>query len=239
MKKIAGILLMVVMVLLLLSSCGVPQENYDAAVTERDAAQSQVASLQNDLSKAKSELSAVNANVASLQEDCDAVESDLTAAQSAKSAAESARSAAERELSSVQSDLAAAEAKITELEAAAALAKEEVAEEKQASKLELLWSRAWYGGVDIFSGEVKNISDATLEDVEAVLLLYTPERKLIQTETALIWENPLLPGQTSKFEFKYNADPEWEQEGATYGIYFRFQSGEIILWKFAPDFTGS
>lgn len=82
---------------LLVVGCGIPQEEYDAVVAERDAAQAQATTLQSDLAKARSDLTAVEAKLASLQEDYNTAKSNLTA---------------------VESALAEAEARIAELEAA-------------------------------------------------------------------------------------------------------------------------
>ena len=48
-----GVLLFVV---LLIAGCGVPQEEFDSVLAERDTAQSQVVSLQSDLSTVQSQL---------------------------------------------------------------------------------------------------------------------------------------------------------------------------------------
>lgn len=64
MKKVAWLLVSCLIVLLLLSSCGIPQADYDAVVAERDAAQAQGSSLQSDLNKAQSELAEAKAQVA-------------------------------------------------------------------------------------------------------------------------------------------------------------------------------
>lgn len=68
MKKVIVILLTAVMVLLLLSGCGVPQEEYDAVVAERDAAQTQVASLESDLTAAQSQIQSLQGDLAEAEE---------------------------------------------------------------------------------------------------------------------------------------------------------------------------
>jgi outer membrane murein-binding lipoprotein Lpp len=67
MKKVIGISLVVAMVFLFLSGCGVPQEEYDAVVAERDAAQSQVASLESDLAATESDLATAESDLAAAQ----------------------------------------------------------------------------------------------------------------------------------------------------------------------------
>jgi len=70
MKSILVIGITLVMAAVLLSACGIPQEDYDAVVVERDAAQAEAASLQGDLDKAQAE-------VASLQGDLDKAQSQI------------------------------------------------------------------------------------------------------------------------------------------------------------------
>lgn len=123
MKKIIGIFLMVVMVLLLLSGCGIPQEEHDTVVAERDAAKSQVASLQSDLAEAETEIE-------TLENDLTATESDLTTTQSDLASAESDLAAAESRISSLQSDLDDAQGEIETLQGDYEVTSTELAEIK-------------------------------------------------------------------------------------------------------------
>jgi len=66
-KVIAGMLSALVMLLLLGGCGGIPQEDYDAVLAERDALQSQVASLESDLTAAQSDLTALQVRVAELE----------------------------------------------------------------------------------------------------------------------------------------------------------------------------
>lgn len=95
MKKIIGIMFTAVMVLLLLSSCGIPQEEHDTVLAERDTAQAEVASLQSGLAE---------------------VQSDLATAESDLADAESDLATAQNQVSSLQSDLTAAQSKVSDLE---------------------------------------------------------------------------------------------------------------------------
>ena len=63
MKSILVIGITLVMAAVLLSACGIPQEDYDAVVVERDAAQAEVASLQGDLDKAQSQIETLEGEV--------------------------------------------------------------------------------------------------------------------------------------------------------------------------------
>ena len=76
MRKLIGILLMAIMVLPLLSGCGVPQDEHDAVVDERDEAQSQIASLQGDLAEAQSQIEAIESDLAAAQSQVQALQHD-------------------------------------------------------------------------------------------------------------------------------------------------------------------
>jgi len=83
---------------LLVVGCGIPTEDYDAAVAAKEAAETKVASLQSDLSGAQSQISSLESEASSLQ---------------------SIVASLRNQVSSLTSDLAAAERTITELREAA------------------------------------------------------------------------------------------------------------------------
>ena len=84
-SKILWLFIGCIVVLTLMAGCGgVSQEDYDAAIAERDTAQSQIAPLQSQLSALQSDFSATNAEIADLE----ALSTELEAA-----AAEAARPA--------------------------------------------------------------------------------------------------------------------------------------------------
>ena len=87
----------------LVMSCGMPQEQYDAVVAERNAAQAEVTSLESDLDKTESDLAETESDLAT-------TESDLAAAQSQISSLQS-------DLTNAESNLAEAEAQIAKMEA--------------------------------------------------------------------------------------------------------------------------
>ena len=124
---------MVLLVSLLVASCGIPHEEYDAVLAERDAAltkieslqaeveslqselskvESQITTLQSDFSKAESDLSWAKSELSKAKSDLSEVESDLAAVQSALIAAQSQTADAQSYISSLQNELAAAEAEL-------------------------------------------------------------------------------------------------------------------------------
>ncbi len=101
----------------LVVSCGIPQEEYDAALAERDATQAKVESLQTEaeslqtkVESLQDELDKVQGQIKSIENDLSEVEGDLTAAQSQISSLQS-------DLNNANSNLAAAEAQIAKMEA--------------------------------------------------------------------------------------------------------------------------
>ena len=108
---------MVLLVSSLVVSCGIPQEDYDAALAERDATQAKVESLQTKaeslqtkVESLQDELDKVQGQIESIENDLSEVEGDLTAAQSQISSLRS-------DLNNANSNLAAAEAQIAKMEA--------------------------------------------------------------------------------------------------------------------------
>lgn len=124
---------------LLVVGCGVPQEDYDAVVADKEAAEAKVKSLtsqlaapNNEASKAKSDLTEVKSELATATSDLEAVQSEIESVKSATSSAQSAASKAKSDMAAEEATLAEKEAtiaeketKIAELEAAIAAAEEE------------------------------------------------------------------------------------------------------------------
>lgn len=57
------------------------------------------------------------------------------------------------------------------------------------------------------SGEVKNISNGSMKDVEAIASFYDKDGNFITSSDALIDYNPILPGQTSPFKVMQTYNP--------------------------------
>lgn len=112
MKRIIGVGLSLVMVLLFLVSCGVPQEKYDKLNSDLTAAQTQIQSLQSDLSAKESELTAAETQAQSLQSNLSAKESELSAAKTQAQSLQSSLSAKESELQATKTKLAQAKSRM-------------------------------------------------------------------------------------------------------------------------------
>lgn len=75
-KKTVWLAVGCLMMPLLLSSCGIPQEEHDAVVAERDTAQVQVGSLRSDLTEAESQIEALESDITEAQSQIQALQSD-------------------------------------------------------------------------------------------------------------------------------------------------------------------
>lgn len=74
--------LMLLLVTLLVVGCGIPQEEYDAVVAERDTAQTQVASVQSKLDKAQSQIENLESELAEEESQIETLQSEVEEAQS-------------------------------------------------------------------------------------------------------------------------------------------------------------
>lgn len=63
-----------------------------------------------------------------------------------------------------------------------------------------------YGYFQI-TGEVTNISDRSISNVEAIGGAYTKEGEFVKSDSALIEYNPIMPGQTSPFKVMTTMNP--------------------------------
>jgi len=129
MKRWFAVGMAVLLVSLSAVGCGIPQEEHDAVVAERNAAKAQVVSLQGDLDEAESRIDVLEGNLAAtegdladteselatVEEERDKAQSDLQAAKSRASSAESAASKAKSELAAVQGDYEAASTELAEI----------------------------------------------------------------------------------------------------------------------------
>lgn len=101
-KKLFLVGVMLLLASLLMVGCGVPQEEHDAVVAERDAAKVQVASLQSDLNKAQSDLAAAESDLATAQAQIETLEDDIDKAESSLGKAKSDLAAAQRQVSELR-----------------------------------------------------------------------------------------------------------------------------------------
>ena len=73
-------------------------------------------------------------------------------------------------------------------------------------------------------GQVKNISNESLENVMAVVEYYTSDGTFVKSDDALIDYNPILPNQTSPFEVITTDNPAIKR----YSVSFKFLFGGTI-----------
>ncbi len=76
-------------------------------------------------------------------------------------------------------------------------------------------------------GEVKNISNKKLENIEALIKIYTKDGTFISSSSALIEYQSLLPGQTSPFTVMEDENPQMDRVE----ISFKKLFGGQMLYK--------
>ena len=96
MKKTILIGMALILMLFLLSSCGVSQEEYNRVSSDLATAQTQIQSLQGDLTEARGDLAEAEAQIQSLQGDLTAVRADLAEAEAQIQSLQSDKDAAEK-----------------------------------------------------------------------------------------------------------------------------------------------
>lgn len=97
-KRWLTVVLMLLSASLLVAGCGIPQEEYDAVIAERDAAKTQVTSQQMEIQTLQDDL-------AESQNQTETLEGDVAEAQSQIESLQSSVSAAQGQLSSYKSDI--------------------------------------------------------------------------------------------------------------------------------------
>ncbi|MFC2020591.1 hypothetical protein ACFLU1_02180 [Chloroflexota bacterium] len=102
----------VVFLSLLVVGCGIPQEDHDAVIAERDAAKTEITSLTSELADVKGELADVKgelddteSSLASRDNELATAKSDLASTRDQVESAQSSASTARSQLSSYKSDL--------------------------------------------------------------------------------------------------------------------------------------
>ena len=112
----------VLLVCLAAVGCGIPQEEHDAVVAERDTGLAKVASLESDLAATETELETTENILGETEDDLAATQSDLAATQTeladAESQISSLRSAANKaksDLAAVQGDYEAASTELADI----------------------------------------------------------------------------------------------------------------------------
>lgn len=112
-RLVSGIVL--VIVALLLSACGIPQEAYDTVVTEREDAQDELASLKTKLTVAENELADKESEFATVESKLTAVESELALTKTELAAKKDELSTAQSRTATLQSQLSSAQSESSTL----------------------------------------------------------------------------------------------------------------------------
>jgi hypothetical protein len=172
--------LIILMTSLLVASCGIPQEDYAAALAEAMATKAQVSSMQIDLSesqsdldKAKNDLNVSQSRASILQDDLEEAERDLAEALGQLSPLKSQVSLLQSEASSMQDKISSLETSLASAEVAIAL--------RQAQVLDQAIEPSWSGGF-AYLNPINQVGQSfiprypILTAVEVMILTASPER---------------------------------------------------------------
>jgi len=109
MKKTWIIIITVVLLIVLMTGCGIPQEEHDTVITERDSLQEQLKLVNSELDTKESELQSVQTELASVQNELETNELELQSVQNELDAKKS-------ELQSVKSQLSSSKSTVRSLQ---------------------------------------------------------------------------------------------------------------------------
>jgi len=88
------------------------------------------------------------------------------------------------------------------------------------------WSENY--GYATYEGQVKNISNAKLDNVQAVVTWYDKNGNMITSSSALIEYNPILPGQISPFKVMKTYNPAMEKAGVEFS---KLMGGTLRVYR--------
>lgn len=109
--------ILVLLVSLLMVSCGIPQEEHNAILAERDEAQAEVESLRTEVESFQDEMESLQDELDDAQEQIESIEDDRSELESDLASAQIQISSLQSDLDDTNSNLAAAEAQIAKTEA--------------------------------------------------------------------------------------------------------------------------
>jgi len=112
MTKRRFLLVVILLSSLLLLGCGIPQEEYDAVIAERDSLQVELGLVKSELDDKKSELLSVQTELASVQNELETTKSELQSVQNGLDAKKSEVQSMRSQLSSSQSTVRSLQTKI-------------------------------------------------------------------------------------------------------------------------------
>lgn len=102
-------------------------------------------------------------------------------------------------------------------------------EYKASCQLEII-SSSWSQdhGYATYEGQVKNISNLNLKNVQAVATWYDSNGNMITSSSALIEYNPILPGQISPFKVMKTYNPAMEKAGVEFS---KLMGGTLKVYR--------
>jgi hypothetical protein len=77
-------------------------------------------------------------------------------------------------------------------------------------------------------GAVRNISTTPVEQLDAVIRLYAPDRTLLETAVVRMDSEIIPPDAVATFHLTY---PEYHKQFGSYSIDFKFRQGDLVPYK--------
>lgn len=77
-------------------------------------------------------------------------------------------------------------------------------------------------------GVVRNITAQPIEQLQAVIRLYAPDRTLLETQVVRMDTETLFPNATASFHLSF---PEYRGQFGSYSLDFKLAQGEAVLYK--------
>ena len=213
-EKIVWLLVSFLVVLLVLSGCGVPQEEHDAVVAERDAAQAEVASLQSELTEAENQIETLDGDLTEAENQIQTLEGEYN---EAKGALEQAQ----RQISSLKSNLGALQSQISPLKSDLAATEDELA----ATQSELAATESELAATQSELAAAQSQIE-TLQSELSAAQVQVSQVEDFKTELAYLWHS-LLPKIELVNHIVYFYSLAEANEAVRAGIEFRGLTGYV------------
>jgi hypothetical protein len=81
-------------------------------------------------------------------------------------------------------------------------------------------------------GVIKNITDKPIEQLDATIRLYAPDRTLLETALVRMDSDIIFPDSTASFHLSY---PDYHGQFGSYSLDFKLRQGDPVLYKDMRD----
>lgn len=77
-------------------------------------------------------------------------------------------------------------------------------------------------------GVIRNISTASIEQLDAAIRLYAHDRSILETTVVRMSKETIDPGEIAQFELVY---PDYRQDFGSYSVEFKLRQGAVLPYK--------